>query len=84
MLEQGGVYDIYFLLIEFTYDDSFNSSLGMTLFETLYGRRCMTPLCLYGSGESVMLGPGIVQQTYEKIKMIREKSYHEESQEELP
>ncbi|XP_050896751.1 uncharacterized protein LOC127103544 [Lathyrus oleraceus] len=33
----------------------------------------MTPLCWYESGESVMVGPEIVQQTTDKIKMIREK-----------
>ncbi|MCI37529.1 hypothetical protein A2U01_0058753, partial [Trifolium medium] len=45
----------------------------MTPFEALYGRRCRTPLCWYESGENVMLGPEIVQETTEKIKMIREK-----------
>ncbi|MCI72473.1 hypothetical protein A2U01_0093736, partial [Trifolium medium] len=45
----------------------------MTHFEALYGRKCRTPLCWFESGESVVLGPEIVQQTTEKIKMIREK-----------
>lgn len=42
-------------------------------FETLYGKRCMTSLCWYDSGESVVLGPEITQQTTKKIKMIQEK-----------
>ena len=46
----------------------YHSSIGMTPFEALYGRRCRTP-----SGERVVLGPEIVQQTTEKVKMIREK-----------
>lgn len=45
----------------------------MTLFEALYGRRCMIPLCWYDSGESEVLGPEIVQQKIEKIKMIQKK-----------
>ncbi|MCI87677.1 hypothetical protein A2U01_0108962, partial [Trifolium medium] len=45
----------------------------MAQFEALYGRKCRTPMCWFESGESVMLGPEIVQQTIEKIKMIREK-----------
>ncbi|GAU37338.1 hypothetical protein TSUD_395190 [Trifolium subterraneum] len=52
---------------------SFHSSIGMTPFEALYGRRCRTPLCWYESGESVVLGPEIVQETTEKIRIIREK-----------
>jgi hypothetical protein len=45
----------------------------MAPFEALYGRGCRTPLCWFESGESVVLGPKIVQQTTEKIKMIQEK-----------
>lgn len=45
VLEQGGAWDIYLSLIEFTYNNSFHSSIGMEHFEALYGRRCMTPLC---------------------------------------
>ncbi|XP_050917838.1 uncharacterized protein LOC127135065 [Lathyrus oleraceus] len=50
-------------------DVRFNSRF----WEALYGIRCMTPLCWYESGESVVVGPEIVQQTTDKIKMIREK-----------
>ncbi|MCI56434.1 hypothetical protein A2U01_0077685, partial [Trifolium medium] len=45
----------------------------MAPFEALYGRKCRTPLCWFETGESVVLGPEFVQQTTEKIKMIREK-----------
>ncbi|MCI78505.1 hypothetical protein A2U01_0099775, partial [Trifolium medium] len=45
----------------------------MSPFEALYGRKCRTPLCWFESGESVVLGPEIVQQTTDKIKMIQEK-----------
>lgn len=54
VLEQRGVWDNYFSLIEFTYKYNFHSSIRMVSFEELYGRRCKTPLCWYESGESVM------------------------------
>lgn len=73
VLEQGGSWDTYLPLIEFTYNNSYHSSIRMASFEDLYGRRCRTPLCWHESGESVVLGPEIVQQTSEKVKMIREK-----------
>ena len=60
-------------LIKFTYNNSLHSIIGMELFEVLHGRRCKTPLCWHESGESVVLGPEIVQQTTKKIKMIQEK-----------
>ena len=72
-MEQGGAWDNYLPLIEFTYNDSFHSSIGMAPFKALYGRRCRTPLCWYESGESAVVGPEIVQQTTNKNKMIKEK-----------
>jgi len=73
VLEQGGTWDSHLPLIEFTHNNSYHSSIGMAPFEALYGRRCRTPLCWFESGESVVSGPGIVQQTTEKVKMIQEK-----------
>ncbi|GAU51985.1 hypothetical protein TSUD_417850, partial [Trifolium subterraneum] len=73
VLEQGESWDSCLPLIEFTYNNSFHSSIGMAPSEALYGRRCRTPLCWYESGETVVLGPDIVQETTEKIRMIREK-----------
>ncbi|MCI42659.1 hypothetical protein A2U01_0063896, partial [Trifolium medium] len=64
----------------------------MAPFEALYERRCRTPLCWYESGENVVLGPKIVQETTEKIKMIREKmrasqsrlkSYHDKRRKDI-
>jgi len=60
-------------LIEFTYNNSFHSSIGMVLYEALYGRKCKTPLCWFEFMENLILGPDMIQQTTEKIKMIREK-----------
>jgi len=73
VLEQGVSWVECLLLIEFTYNNSFHSSIGMAPFEALYGRRCRTPLCWYESGESALLGPDVVQETTEKVKMIQEK-----------
>ena len=41
---QGGTWDSQLPLIEFTYNNSYHSSIGMAPFEALYGRRCRTPL----------------------------------------
>ena len=73
VLDQGGSWDSHFPLIKFTYHNSFHASIGMAPYEALYGRRCRTPLCWYESGESVVLGPEIVQETTEIVKMIQER-----------
>nr|KYP39704.1 Retrotransposable element Tf2 [Cajanus cajan] len=45
----------------------------MTPYEALYRRKCRTLLCWFETGENLILGPELVQQTTEKIKMIQEK-----------
>ncbi|XP_017428774.2 uncharacterized protein LOC108336835 [Vigna angularis] len=45
----------------------------MAPYEALYGRRCQTPLCWYQDGESVLIGPELLQQTSNKVKLIRER-----------
>lgn len=92
VLEQGVSRVECLPLIEFTYNNSFHSSIGMALFEALYGRRCRTPLCWYESGESALLGPEVVQETTDKVKMIqekmrasqsRQKSYHDKRRKDI-
>nr|KYP33716.1 Transposon Ty3-G Gag-Pol polyprotein [Cajanus cajan] len=51
----------------------YHSSIGMAPYEVLYGRRCRTPLCFVEPKENAMLGPEIVQQTTEQVKMIQER-----------
>jgi len=91
-LEQGVSWVECLRLIEFTYNNSFHSSIGMAPFEALYGRRCRTPLCWSESGESALLEPDVVQETTEKVKMIqekmkefqsRQKSYHDKTRKDI-
>ena len=59
-------------MIEFTYNNSFHSSIGLTPYEALYGRKCRTPLCWFETSENSVLGLDMIQYTTKKIKMIRE------------
>ncbi|KAL6145956.1 hypothetical protein ACLB2K_056639 [Fragaria x ananassa] len=45
----------------------------MTPFEALYRRQCCTPLCWNKVREKELCGPEIIQDTNEKIKMIRDR-----------
>jgi len=60
-------------LVEFTYNNSYHSSIEMAPYEELYGRRCRTPLCWYKDGESVTIGPKLLQRTTEKVKLIQDR-----------
>ncbi|CAJ2637573.1 unnamed protein product [Trifolium pratense] len=71
VLDDRGSWDDVLPLVEFTYNNSHHASIGMAPFEALYGRRCQTPLCWYQDGESIIVGPEMVQQTTDKVKQIR-------------
>jgi len=60
-------------LIKFTYNNSFHSTIGMAPYETLYGRRCKTPLCWLEPRENLTLGLEVIQQTTKKVKLIQER-----------
>jgi hypothetical protein len=45
---------------EFSYNNSYQESLKMALFEMLYGRRCQTLLFWSKAGERKVLGPDIL------------------------
>ncbi|XP_050884524.1 uncharacterized protein LOC127087645 [Lathyrus oleraceus] len=45
----------------------------MAPYEALYGRKCRTHLCWTEVGEERILGPEIIQETTEKIRMVRDK-----------
>jgi len=73
VLENSDSWDRCLPLIEFTYNNSFHSNIGMAPYEALYGRKCRTPLCWFETSENLVLDPDMIQQTTEKIKMIRNK-----------
>ena len=59
-------------LIEFSYNNSYHSSIKAAPFEALYGRKCRSPVCWAEVGEVQCTGPEMVQETTEKIIQIRE------------
>jgi hypothetical protein len=58
---------------EFSYNNSYQESLKMALFEMLYGQRCQTPLFWSETGERKVFGPDILQEVKKQVCMVREK-----------
>ena len=56
MLEFKGSWDRHLPLLEFSYNNSYQSSIEMTPYKALYGRQCRTPLCWDEVGERKLLG----------------------------
>jgi hypothetical protein len=58
-------------LAEFSYNNSYQSSLKMAPVEALYGRRCRTPLSWSQIGERKIFGPDLVTEAEEKVNNIQ-------------
>ena len=72
-IDYEGSWDRHIPLVEFVYNNSFQSSIGMAPYEALYGRKCRTPLCWTKLSERKVIGPDLIRETEENVKIIREK-----------
>ena len=59
VIEFKGTWDTHLSLMKFVYN-SYQSSIGMDPFETLYGRKCRTPVCWDEVGERRLIGLELV------------------------
>jgi hypothetical protein len=69
----GKIWETCLPFAGFSYNNSFQTSIGMSPFEALYGRSCRTPLNWSDSGERRYFGLDIVIEAEEKVKMIQER-----------
>ena len=73
VMEFTGSWDRYIPLMEFSYNKSYQSSIGMAPYKALYGRRCRTPVCWTELNEYKMIGPYIVKDTEGEVQVIRKR-----------
>ncbi|KAD1352124.1 hypothetical protein E3N88_42966 [Mikania micrantha] len=73
VLDFGGNWDSHFPLIEFSYNNSYHSSIGCAPFEALYGRKCRSPICWIEVGDNRITGPELIQETTDKIAQIQQR-----------
>ena len=66
-------WDDHLPLVEFAYNNSYHSSIDMTSFKTLYGKKCRSLFCWDRVGEKKILGPELVQHTKQSIEKMRKR-----------
>nr|GFA26051.1 hypothetical protein [Tanacetum cinerariifolium] len=66
-------WDTHLPLVEFSYNNSYHTSIKYAPFEALYGRKCRSPVIWTEVEESQLIGPEIMQETTEKIIQIKER-----------
>nr|GEX50685.1 hypothetical protein [Tanacetum cinerariifolium] len=69
----GGNWNVHLPLAKFSYNNSYHSSIRCALFKALYGRKCRSFILWVEIGESSLIGPELVQETTDKVVLIKEK-----------
>ncbi|GJU18237.1 putative reverse transcriptase domain-containing protein [Tanacetum coccineum] len=70
-LDMSAAYHPHLPLVEFSYKNSYHTSIKTAPFEALYGRKCRSPICWAEVGDAQLTGPEIVYKTTEKIFQIK-------------
>ncbi|GJW24139.1 putative nucleotidyltransferase, ribonuclease H [Tanacetum coccineum] len=66
-------WDKHLPLVEFSYNNSYHTSIKAAPFEALYGCKCRSPICWAEVGDSQLTGPKIIHETTEKIVQIKNR-----------
>ncbi|GJW43762.1 putative reverse transcriptase domain-containing protein [Tanacetum coccineum] len=67
VIDFGGSWDVHLPLAEFSYNNSYHSSIRCAPFEALYGRKCRSPVLWAEIRESSLFGPELVQEMIDKV-----------------
>ncbi|GJW12555.1 putative reverse transcriptase domain-containing protein [Tanacetum coccineum] len=65
--------DVHLPLVEFSYNNSYHSSVRCAPFEALYGRKCHSLIMWAEVGEGQLIGPELIQETTKKILQIKDR-----------
>ncbi|GKB47519.1 putative reverse transcriptase domain-containing protein [Tanacetum coccineum] len=64
------IWDVHLPLAEFSYNNSYHSSIQRAPFEALYGRKCRSPVLWVEIGDGSLIGPELVLETVRIIKSV--------------
>nr|GEV30889.1 putative reverse transcriptase domain-containing protein [Tanacetum cinerariifolium] len=66
-------WDRHLPLIEFSYNNSYHTSIKVAPFEALYGRKCRSPICWAEVRDVQLTGPEIIHEKTKKIIQIKSR-----------
>ncbi|XP_069144454.1 uncharacterized protein [Solanum lycopersicum] len=73
LIDFRGSWDDHVPLIEFSYNNSYHSSIGIVPFEALYSRRCRSPVGWFEVEDSSIFCQEIIHKALEKFRVIRDR-----------
>ena len=73
VLDWQGSWEDHLPLVEFAYNNSFQSTIGMAPFVALYGRPCRSPSHWLDRKDPVIVGPEMIDETVKIVNLIRKR-----------
>ena len=73
IMDLGGSWNDHLPLVEFSYNNNYHSSIEMTPYEALYGRKSRSTLFWDEIGKRELTGPEIIQDAAEKFALIKRR-----------
>ncbi|GJY05655.1 reverse transcriptase domain-containing protein [Tanacetum coccineum] len=73
VIDFSGSWDVHLPLAEFSYNNSYHTSIRCAPFKALYGRKCRSPVLWAEIGEGSLIGPELVQEMTDKAVAIKER-----------
>ncbi|GKC15253.1 putative reverse transcriptase domain-containing protein [Tanacetum coccineum] len=73
VLDFGKGWDRHLSLVEFSYNNSYHTSIKVAPFEALYGCKCRSPICWAEVRDRQLTSPEIIHETTEKIVQIKSR-----------
>ena len=71
VMDKPTKWEDYLHLVEFSYNNGHQASLGMSLYEALYARRCRTPMTWDNPVNRIVLGPELLKEMEKEVVKIR-------------
>jgi len=73
VMNQPNKCEDYLHLVEFAYNNHFQASVKLSLFEILYGRKCQTPISWSSPVDRLMLGPDMLKNMELTVKQVQQE-----------
>ncbi|GJW98383.1 putative reverse transcriptase domain-containing protein [Tanacetum coccineum] len=73
VIDFGKCWDRHLPLVEFSYNNSYHTSIKAALFKALYHRKCRSHVCWAEVGDAQLTGPKIIHETTKKIIQIKKR-----------
>eukprot|EP00253_Pinus_taeda_P007770 PITA_07770 len=71
VMQKPTQWEDYLHLVEFAYNNGYHTSIQMSPFEVLYGRKCRTPTNWSSPEDKLRLGPEMLKEMEDMVKRVR-------------